>query len=99
MTRGQFLEIISVATIKYGGNTESWIRSIGHNIDVDGHPESFHLSGEAVDVWFHTRQDAEQFKRYCGRRALHTKWNGGRPKVSQTVHVQIVPPAPSQENT
>lgn len=90
MTRGQFLEIIAVAVIKYGGNILSWIRSVEHNLNENGHSDSFHLSGEAVDAWFLTRQNAELFKRYCDRRSLHTKWNG-----EKTVHVQIVPPAPS----
>lgn len=94
MTRGQFLEIVSVGTIKYGGNMESWIRSTEHNAFVGGHPESFHLSGEAIDAWFHTRQDAERCKRYWDRQGLHTKWNG-TSEVSKTVHAQIVPPAPS----
>ena len=94
MTRSQFLEVISVGMIKYGGNTESWIRSTEHNSFVGGHPDSFHLSGEAVDAWFHTRRNAELFKTYCDRRSLHTKWNG-TGETSQTVHVQIVPPAPS----
>ncbi len=94
MTRGQFLEIVAVGTIKYGGNTESWIRSTEHNAFVGGHPDSFHLSAEGIDSWFHTRENAELFKRYCDRRALHTKWNG-TSEVSKTVHVQIVPPASS----
>ena len=91
MTRGQFLDIVCVGKLKYGGNTESWIRSTSHNALVNGHVESFHLSGEAVDAWFHTRENAERFKRYCDRRGLHTKWNG-TSEVSKTVHVQIVPP-------
>ena len=95
MTRGQFLEIIATGTIKYEGNTLNWIRSASHNDDVSGHIESFHLSGEAVDAWFHTRQDAERCKRYWNRRGLHTKWNGSNHDTSKTVHVQVVPPVPS----
>ncbi len=94
MTRGQFLDIVAVGKLRYGGNTESWIRSPSHNAHVGGHPDSFHLSGEAIDAWFHTRENAELFKTYCDRRKLHTKWNG-TSEVSKTVHVQIVPPAPS----
>ena len=93
MTRPAFLDIVSVGIIKYGGNVESWIRSTAHNASISpaGHPNSFHLSGEAVDAWFHTREDAELFKEYCDRRLLSTKWNGTR-EVSKTVHVQVVAP-------
>jgi hypothetical protein len=98
MTRGEFLDIVATGIIKYGGNCHSWIRDKESNLEAGGHEDSFHLSGEAVDAWFRTRDNAEAFKRYCARRGFGTKWNG-KPKTSKTVHVQIVPPVPKVERT
>lgn len=94
MTVGRFAGIIETGRARYRGNVLSWGRSQEHNATLrDAHPDSLHLMGLAVDVWFHSSGEMAACAKFYVRSGLHVKKNG-----ELTIHVQAFAPRPELDS-
>jgi hypothetical protein len=50
LTRPEFVEMVYQLCEKHGGSVTSGFRTPMRNAEVDGHPQSRHLTGYAMDV-------------------------------------------------
>jgi hypothetical protein len=89
ITVGQFAEIIELGRSRYDGNINSWGRDEGHNHTVEGHDDSFHLVGLAVDMWFADSKNAKRCADFYRRQGLYVKWM----IFGRSMHVQALDPS------
>lgn len=80
-----FLMTVYPLITRFNGSVTSWYRTVKHNAQVGGDPNSRHLYGLAIDVVLDNDIDKERFISECRKRFGLAAVDEG-----DHVHVQVV---------